>query len=51
MMYGKGSLNPQASSPRTLQTVTITAYDQPALGGVYKLSAIRKADGTWDHKI
>jgi nicotinate phosphoribosyltransferase len=29
----------------------VTAYDQPALGGVYKLSAIRKADGTWDHKV
>ena len=22
-----------------------------ALGGVYKLSAIRRPDGTWDHKI
>src|SRR5258708_26054498 len=32
-------------------TMLVTAYDQPALGGVYKLSAIRKADGTWDHKI
>jgi nicotinate phosphoribosyltransferase len=29
----------------------VTAYDQPALGGVYKLSAIRKADGTWEHKV
>src|SRR5579871_6171481 len=29
----------------------VTAYDQPALGGVYKLSAIRKPDGSWDHKI
>ena len=29
----------------------VTAYDQPALGGVYKLSAVRKSDGTWDHKI
>jgi nicotinate phosphoribosyltransferase len=28
-----------------------TAYDQPALGGVYKLSAIRSAGGTWQHKI
>ena len=32
-------------------TMLVTAYDQPALGGVYKLSAIRKPDGTWDHKI
>lgn len=29
----------------------VTAYDQPALGGVYKLSAIRNADGSWEHKI
>jgi len=32
-------------------TMLVTAFDQPALGGVYKLSAIRKPDGTWDHKI
>ena len=32
-------------------TMLVTAYDQPALGGVYKLSAIRKPDGTWNHKI
>jgi nicotinate phosphoribosyltransferase len=32
-------------------TMLVTAYDQPALGGVYKLSAIRKPDGTWAHKI
>jgi nicotinate phosphoribosyltransferase len=28
-----------------------TAYDQPALGGVYKLSAIRPAGGPWQHKV
>jgi nicotinate phosphoribosyltransferase len=29
-----------------------TAYDQPALGGIYKLSAIRdSAGGQWQHKI
>ena len=28
-----------------------TAYDQPALGGVYKLSAIRDSKGKWDYKI
>ena len=32
-------------------TMLVTAFDQPALGGVYKLSAIRRPDGTWDHKI
>jgi nicotinate phosphoribosyltransferase len=32
-------------------TMLVTAYDQPALGGVYKLSAVRKPDGTWDYKI
>jgi nicotinate phosphoribosyltransferase len=32
-------------------TMLVTAYDQPALGGVYKLSAIRKPDGVWEHKI
>lgn len=32
-------------------TMLVTAYDQPALGGVYKLSAIRRPDGIWDHKI
>jgi len=28
-----------------------TAYDQPALGGVYKLSAIRPPGGSWQHKV
>ncbi|QDU90344.1 Nicotinate phosphoribosyltransferase pncB2 [Pirellulimonas nuda] len=28
-----------------------TAYDQPALGGVYKLGAIRGADGQWRPKL
>ncbi len=32
-------------------TKLVTAYDQPALGGVYKLAALRRADGTWEHKI
>jgi len=32
-------------------TKLTTAYDQPALGGVYKLAAVRDADGSWDHKI
>lgn len=32
-------------------TKLITAYDQPALGGVYKLAAIRDAEGPWNYKI
>ena len=32
-------------------TMLVTAYDQPALGGVYKLSAVRHPDGTWEPKI
>ena len=33
-------------------TQLITAYDQPALGGVYKMAALRKPDGTgWDYTI
>jgi nicotinate phosphoribosyltransferase len=32
-------------------TKMVTAYDQPALGGVYKLSAIQDATGSWIPKI
>ena len=32
-------------------TKLVTAYDQPALGGVYKLSAVRGPDGAWQHKV
>jgi nicotinate phosphoribosyltransferase len=32
-------------------TKLATAHDQPALGGVYKLSAVRGPDGHWQHKI
>jgi nicotinate phosphoribosyltransferase len=32
-------------------TRLVTAYDQPALGGVYKLTAIREAGGEWRYKI
>lgn len=32
-------------------TKLVTAYDQPALGGVYKLSAVRGKDGAWQHKM
>ena len=29
----------------------VTAYDQPALGGVYKLGGIRRPDGAWEPKM
>ncbi len=32
-------------------TRLVTAYDQPALGGVYKLSAIREPGGDWEPKL
>ena len=28
-----------------------TAYDQPALDGVYKLSALRSKQGEWEYKL
>jgi len=32
-------------------TKLVTAFDQPALGGVYKLGAIRPRSGEWQYKI
>ncbi|MCC9135448.1 nicotinate phosphoribosyltransferase [Pontibacter silvestris] len=32
-------------------TKMVTAYDQPALGGVYKLAALRNNDGKWEYKV
>lgn len=32
-------------------TRLVTAYDQPALGGVYKLSAIQNNSGHWQYKM
>ncbi len=32
-------------------TRLVTGYGQPALGGVYKLSAVRGDDGTWHDKV
>ncbi len=32
-------------------TKLVTAFDQPALGGVYKLGAVRGNDGHWAYKI
>ena len=32
-------------------TKLVTAFDQPALGGVYKLGAVREARGAWTYKV
>lgn len=32
-------------------TKLVTAYDQPALGAVYKMSALKNQEGEWDYKI
>ena len=32
-------------------TRLVTGYDQPALGGVYKLTAVGNPDGTWQDKV
>ncbi len=32
-------------------TKLATSFDQPALGGVYKLGAIRGRDGSWTHRV
>lgn len=32
-------------------TRLVTAYDQPALGGVYKLSALRSETGAWEYRL
>lgn len=32
-------------------TKMVTAYDQPALGGVYKLSAVREPGGAWEPRV
>jgi nicotinate phosphoribosyltransferase len=32
-------------------TSLVTAYDHPALDGVYKLAALRSADGIWEYKL
>jgi len=32
-------------------TRLVTAHDDPALGGVYKLSAVREPGGEWEHRV
>ena len=32
-------------------TELVTAFDQPALGAIYKLAAVRRKDGVWEPKI
>jgi nicotinate phosphoribosyltransferase len=32
-------------------TKPVTAFDQPALGGVFKLGAVRDPGANWDYKI
>lgn len=32
-------------------TKLVTGYDQPAMGGVYKLAAIREKDGSWCYSV
>ena len=32
-------------------TKLVTAFDQPALGGVYKISALKDSEGLWQYKL
>ena len=32
-------------------TKLVTAYDNPSLGAVYKLTALKNSEGNWDKKI
>jgi len=48
-----GSLKDQGAKINVwgVGTKLVTAYDQPALGGVYKLGAIRDTNGRWNYKV
>lgn len=61
VIVGSNDLNPLVISSLKEQgasinvwgvgTHLITAYEQPALEGVYKLSAIKSAEGIWENKL
>lgn len=51
--YIMGSLKIQGARINVwgIGTKLVTAFDQPALGGVFKLAAIKNDGGEWDYKL